>query len=260
MEAFGSSKLRIVWTLVFLFLSGLVFMAVRGVEGPEGSQVLVFGTALPLGQDTLRNYTLGNLQPAMYWGGSLVMLLGGFFPLVARTQAATAGERASGLLLGGLWGFLHGAFLGQVALLPVWSLCLRLLKEPFPPELLRADLHGLLLGLQLLLWGALLARLFRSNAGLALLTTLLLRELGPKLVFFLDFGEDLGMSRGAVQTLNVIHKLLPMAQLPSDPFSRLALPLSLGGPLLLGLLVALLPLGAAKAPAPSGGPRKAKRA
>ncbi len=256
MEAFGSSKLRIVWTLVFLFLSGLVFMAVKGVEGPEGSQVLIFGTALPLGQDTLRNYTLGNLQPAMYWAGSLVMLLGGFFPLVARTQAATAGERASGLLLGSLWGFLHGAFLGQVALLPVWSLCLRLLKEPFPPELLRADLHGLLLGLQLLLWGALLARLFRSNVGLALLLTILLREVGPKLAFFLDFGEDLGLTKGAVQGLNIAHKLLPMAQLPSDPFSPLALPLSIGGPLVLGLLVAFLPLGAAKAPAP----KKPKRA
>ncbi len=260
MDAFGSSKLRIVWTLIFLFLSGLVFMAVKGVQGPEGSQVLVFGTALPLGQDTLRNYALGNLQPAMYWGGSLVMLLGGFFPLVARTQAATGGERASGLLIGSFWGFVHGAFLGQVALLPVWSLCFRLLREPFPPELLRADLHGLLLGLQLLLWGSLLARLFRSNPGLALLLTLLLREMGPKLVFFLEFGEDLGFSKGAVQVLNVVHKLLPMAQLPSDPFSRLALPLSIGGPLLLGLLVALLPMGGAKAPSAASGPRKAKRA
>ncbi len=254
MEAFGSSKLRIVWALVFLFLSGLVFMAVKGVQTPEGSQVLVFGTSLPLGQDTLRNYTIGNLQPAMYWAGSLVMLLGGFFPLVARTQASTAGERASGLLLGSFWGFVHGAFLGQVALLPIWSLCLRLLHEPFPPELLRADLHGLLLGLQLLLWGAVLARLFRSNIGLALLFTILLRELGPKLSFFLDFGEDMGLTKGAVQVINVLHKLLPMAQLPSDPFSPLALPLSLGGPLVLGLLLAFLPMGAAPAP------KKPKRA
>ena len=260
MDAFGSSKLRIAWTLVFLFLSGLVFMAVKGVQGPEGSQVLVFGTSLPLGQDTLRNYTIGNLQPAMYWAGSLVMLLGGFFPLVARTQAATASERASGLFIGSFWGFVHGAFLGQVALLPIWSLCLRLLKEPFPPELLRADLHGLLLGLQLLLWGSVLARLFRSNLGLALLFTILLRELGPKLSFFLDFGEDMGLTKGAVQVINVFHKLLPMAQLPSDPFSPLALPLSIGGPLLLGLLLAFLPMAGAPAASAASGPRKAKRA
>jgi hypothetical protein len=255
MDRFGSSKLRIVWTLLFLFLSGLVFMAVKGEQGPDGSRVLVMGTALPLGPDTLRSYVVGNLQPALYWAVSLVMLLGAFFPLVQASQAATAGERLKGYFGSMGLGALHGAFLGQVALLPLWSLCMRLLGEALPAELLRADLHGLLLGLQMLMWAVLLARLFRSNAGLALLMTLLLRELGPKLSFILDFGEDMGLSKGAVSTVNVFHKLLPMAQLPSDPFSPLALPLSLGGPLLLGALVAFLPVGSAKAPAP----KKAKK-
>mgnify|MGYP003349981739 CR=1 FL=1 len=47
--------------------------------------------------------------------------------------------------------------------------------------------------------------------------------------------------QGAVQALTLVHKLLPMAQLPSDPFSPLALPLSIGGPLVLGTAVLLLP-------------------
>jgi hypothetical protein len=37
-----------------------------------------------------------------------------------------------------------------------------------------------------------------------------------------------------------------MAQLPSDPFSPLALPLSIGGPLVLGALAMLLPTGSRK--------------
>ncbi len=54
MDRFGSSKLRIGWALVSLFVAGLVAMGVRGQQGDLGSQVLVFGTAIPLGADSLR--------------------------------------------------------------------------------------------------------------------------------------------------------------------------------------------------------------
>jgi hypothetical protein len=246
MDRFGSSKLRIGWVLVCLFVTGLMLMAVKGQQGEGGSQILLFGTAVPLGADSLRSYALGNLQGTMYWAVSLVMLLGAFGPVSQWTAAAAAGERAKGFFVGTGLGFVHGLFLSQVALVPVWALSWRLIGEAWPPELLRADLLGLLLGLQMLLWAVLLSRLLKSSAGLALLLTMLLRELGPRLSFFLDFGQDLGWSAGQVKALEVFVHLLPMAQLPSDPFSPLALPLSIGGPLVLGALAMLLPAGSRK--------------
>lgn len=246
MDRFGSSKLRIGWTLLCLFLTGLVIMAIRGEQGAEGSRILIFGTAVPLGPDSLRAHAVGNLQGAMYWMVSLVVLLGAYGPVSQWTAAAARGERFKGFFAGTGLGFAHGLFLSQVALLPVWALSWRLLGEAWPPELLRADLHGLLLGLQMLLWAVVLSRLLKSSAGLALLITLLLRELGPRLSFFLDFGQDLGWSAGQVKVLEVFVRLLPMAQLPSDPFSPLALPLSIGGPLVLGALAMLLPAGSRK--------------
>jgi len=246
MDRFGSSKLRIGWTLVCLFVTGLVVMAIRGQQGEAGSQILVFGTAIPLGADTLRSYVLGNLQGVMYWSVSLVVLLGAYGPISQWTAAAARSERLKGFFAGMGLGFAHGLFLSQVALIPIWAMSWRLLGQAWPPELLRADLHGLLLGLQMLLWAVLLSRLLKSSAGLALLLTLLLRELGPRLSFFLDFGQDLGWSAGQVKVLEVFVRLLPMAQLPSDPFSPLALPLSIGGPLVLGALTMLLPAGKRK--------------
>ena len=246
MDRFGSSKLRITWSLMCLFLTGLVLMGIRGEQGEGGSQILLFGTAIPLGADSLRSYALGNLQGVMYWMVSLVLLLGAFGPVSQWTAAAARSERIKGFFIGTGLGFAHGLFLSQVALIPVWALSWRLLGTAWPPELLRADLHGLLLGLQMLLWAVLLARLLKSSAGLALLLTLLLRELGPRLSFFLDFGQDLGWSVGQVKVLEIIVRLLPMAQLPSDPFSPLALPLSIGGPLLLGALAMMLPAGGRK--------------
>jgi hypothetical protein len=47
MDRFGSSKLRIGWALVCLFVTGLVLMAIRGQQGDGGSQILIFGTAVP---------------------------------------------------------------------------------------------------------------------------------------------------------------------------------------------------------------------
>ena len=246
MDRFGSSKLRIGWVLVCLFVTGLVVMAVRGQQGEGGSQIFLFGTAVPLGADSLRSYALGNLQGTMYWAVSLVTLLGAFGPVSQWTAAASRGERVKGFFAGTGLGFAHGLFLSQVALVPVWALSWRLIGEPWPPELLRADLLGLLLGLQMVLWAVLLSRLWKSRAGLALLLTLLRRELGPRLSVFLDFGQDLGWSAGQVKALEVFVRLLPMAQLPSDPFSPLALPLSIGGPLVLGALAMLLPAGSRK--------------
>ena len=246
MDRFGSSKLRNGWVLVCLFVTGLVLMAVQSGPKDAAAQILLFGTAIPLGPDSLRSYVILNIRETMYWVVSLVILLGAFGPVSQWTAAAARGERFKGFFAGTGLGFAHGLFLSQVALVPVWALSWRLIGQAWPPELLRADLLGLLLGLQMLLWAVLLSRLLKSSAGLALLLTLLLRELGPRLSFFLDFGQDMGWSAAQVKVLEVFVRLLPMAQLPSDPFSPLALPLSIGGPLLLGALAMLLPAGSRK--------------
>jgi hypothetical protein len=247
--------LRIVWTLVFLFLAGLVFMAVKAEQGVEGHSLTVLGTAIPIGDDTAAKYGLGNLAPMVYALVPLVVLMGAFGGLAPWVTAPARGERMKGLFLGTLLAFLHGLFLSQIMLLPVWAAAQRLVGSPFPPELVKADLLALVLGLQLLLWSNLLMRLLRSNPGLGVLLALALREAGSRLQYFADFGADLGMAPGAVKGLAFLMHLLPSGQVPSDPFSAMALPLSIGGPLVLGFLLMLPNPGSGAKPAT---PKKAK--
>lgn len=237
MDRFGSSKVRIGWALAFLFLAGLVFMAVKGEAGDGGSALVVMGTPVPLGMDTLESFVTGNLRALLYAAVPLVVLLGGFTPLAAMAGSAARGERYMGLTGGVFLAFLHGLFLSQVMLLPVWAAAWRLTGHPFPASLLKADGLALLLGLQLLLWAVILMRLLRSNPGLGLLLALLLREVGSRLQYFVDFGQDLGLSAGQTGAIAALHKLLPSGQLPTDAFSAGGLLLSIGGPLLLGFLL-----------------------
>lgn len=237
MDRFGSSKLRIGWTLAFLFLAGLVFMSVKGTAGEGGSTLVVMGTPVPLGMDTLESYVTGNLRALLYASVPLVVLLGGFAPLSSMAGAGARGERFMGLTGGVLFAFIHGLFLSQVMLLPVWAAAWRLTGHAFPGDLLKADGLALLLGLQLLLWSMILMRLLRSNPGLGLLLALLLREVGARLQYFVDFGQDLGLSAGQAGAISTVHKLLPSGQLPTDPFSASGLLLSIGGPLLLGFIL-----------------------
>lgn len=261
MDRFGSSKMRIGWTLAFLFLAGLVFMAVRGQAGDGGSTLVVMGTPVPLGMDTLESYVIGNLRAMLYAAVPLVVVLGGFGALAPMAGSTSRGERLSGLTLGTLLAFLHGLFLSQVMLLPVWAAAWRLTGHAFPGELLKADGLALLLGLQLLLWSMILMRLLRSNPGLGLLLALLLREVGARLQYFVDFGQDLGLSEGQVHGVSVLHRLLPSGQLPSDPFSLSGLLISIGGPLLLGALVLFPdPRSGSKAKTPTGGKKGARKA
>ena len=258
MDRFGSSKLRIGWSLAFLFLAGLVFMAVKGQAGDGGSTLVVFGTPVPLGMDTLESYVTGNLRALVLATVPLVVLLGGFAGLAPMAAAPARGERFTGLTVGVFLAFLHGLFLSQVMLLPVWAAAWRLTGHAFPAELLKADGLSLLLGVQLLLWAMVLMRLLRSNPGLGLLMALLLHEVGARLQYFVDFGQDLGLSAGQASAVAALHRFLPSGQLPSDPFSGGGLLVSLGGPLALGFLVLFFDPGAGKAAARKPAAKKAK--
>ena len=259
MDRFGSSAMRIGWTLAFLFLAGLVFMAVKGQAGDSGATLVVFGTPVPLGMDTLESYALGNLRALVYAAVPLVVLLGGVFPLAPMAGSSARGERYSGLTLGTLLAFIHGLFYSQVMLLPVWAAAWRLTGHAFPATLLKADGLALLLGLQLLLWSVIFMRLLRSNPGLGILLALALHEAGARLQYFVDFGQDLGLTAGQASAVAALHKLLPSGQLPSDLFSGRGLLLSLGGPLLLGLILLFPdPRSGAKAAAGKKAVRKAR--
>ena len=258
MDRFGSSKLRIGWTLAFLFLAGLVFMAVKGEAGDGGSSLVVMGTPVPLGMDTLESYAVGNLRGLILAAVPLVLLMGGFAGLAPMAAAPARGERYTGLTMGVFFAFLHGLFLSQEMLLPAWATALRLTGHAFPGELLKADGLALLLGLQLLIWSMVLMRLLRSNPGLGLLMALLLHEVGARLQYFTDFGQDLGISAGQASAVATLHRFLPSGQLPSDPFSAAGLLVSLGGPLALGFLVLFFNPGSGKASAKKPAVKKAK--
>ncbi len=237
MDRFGSSRLRIVWACVFLLLTGLVLAGIRS----DGTNLLVFGGAIPKGDETINTYATANLGVLVYWVVPFVILMGGFLGMAGALGASSFGERIKGLFVATGWAFIHGLFLSQVALIPLWAAAWKLLGTPFPAALLQADLLGLLLGLQLLLWSAILMRIVQSNAGLAVLLALLLKEIGSKLVYIVEFGEQLGFSARGVKAVGAVVNILPSGQIPSDPFALSALPLSVGGPLLLAALLCAMP-------------------
>jgi len=155
MDRFGSSKLRIVWVCVCLLLSGVVLGGIGGFGG-DGSQLMVFGNAIPVGfiADDPKAWAIGILGRAIFSVVPAVILLGGVFPLGEWLGSGGRGERYKGLVLGVPAAFGHGLFLSQVAILPVLAASYKLLGNPLAPKILLADTNALVLGLQLLLWSA----------------------------------------------------------------------------------------------------------
>jgi hypothetical protein len=245
MDRFGSSKLRVVWAGICLLLAGLVLTSIQGF-GEGGTQLMVFGTGIPLGFEDPKPYVIQNLGRLVYTVVPAVILLGGFVPLGEWLGAGGRGERFKGLLAGTALAYVHGLFLGQLAILPILAACYRLLGNPLAPSVLLADLNALVLGLQLLLWAAALGLLLKSNRGLGVLLAYGLTEVGRIMAWGGEFLGDLEVPRWAVATMTVLGKSFPTGQLPSDPVSWTALPYSLGVPLGLALLLLLLPGQGAK--------------
>jgi hypothetical protein len=245
MDRFGSSKLRMVWAGICLLLAGLVLAGVQGL-GEGGNQLMVCGAAIPMGFEDPKPYVIQNLARIIYSVVPAVILLGGIIPLGEWLASGGRGERYRGLVAGSALAFVHGLFLGQLALLPVLAASFRLLGNPFAPALMLADLNAVILGLQLLLWAAALGLLLKSNRGLAVLVAYGLSEVGRIMAWGGEFLGDLDVPRLVVKAMALLGKALPTGQLPSDPLAWSALPLSLGVPLLLAALLVLLPAKAAK--------------
>lgn len=245
MDRFGSSLFRIVWASTCLLLAGLVLTGIQGFGG-DGSQLVVFGTGIPLGLQDAKPYVTQGLGRLIYTVIPAIILLGAFLPVAEWTTSAAKGERFKGLFLGLGLALAHGLFLSQLAMLPMLAASYRLLGTPFAPLVLQADLNALLLGLQLLLWTVALAQIVTSNRGIAILLAYVLAAIGKVLAWVGEWGQDLEIPKALVKSLSFLGHLLPTEVLPTDPLAWNALPLSLGGPLLLATLLMLLPGKAAK--------------
>jgi hypothetical protein len=240
MDRFGSSLFRIVWACVCLLLAGLVLGGIQGFGG-DGSQLVVFGTGIPLGFQDAKPYVTEGLGRLIYTVVPAIILLGAFLPVAEWTAAGARGERIKGLFLGLGLAVAHGLFLSQLAMLPMLAASYRLLGSPFASSVLQADLNALLLGLQLLLWTVALAQIVKSNRGIAILLAYSLAAIGRMLAWVGEFGQDLEMPKAIVKTLAFLGHLLPTESLPTDPLAWNALPLCIGGPLLLATLLLFLP-------------------
>ena len=252
MDRFGSSLFRIVWASVCLLLAGLVLGGIQGFGG-DGSQLMVFGAGIPLGFQDDKPWATAGLGRLIYTVVPAVILFGAFLPLAEWTAATAKGQRIKGLFLGLGLALAHGLFLSQLAMLPMLAASYRLLGSPFAPSILQADLNALLLGLQLLLWTMALAQVVKSNRGIAILLAYGLAAIGRVLAWVGEFGQDLEMPKILTKTLAFLGHLLPTETLPSEPFAWYSLPLCVGGPLLLAMLLMCLPgKGPKKAPRSKG--------
>ncbi|HNX94364.1 MAG TPA: hypothetical protein PKL14_04315 [Holophaga sp.] len=257
MNRFGSSRLRIVWASLGLLLAGIALGAIQGF-GSDGNSLAVFGTSLPLGMDP-RPMVLENIGRMVYTLVPAIILLGGFLPVGEWLGTGSRGERYKGLMIGSGLAFAHGLFLSQIALLPILAATFKLFGSPFaqaalqsvapgepiPPGpwtiLFRADLNAVLLGLQLLLWTVALGLVLKSNRGLAILFAYSLAGIGKLLSWVSEFGDVIELPKFLVKTTTFLFHVLPTESLPSNPFAWTALPLSVGGPLVLAGLLLLLP-------------------
>jgi len=200
-----------------------------------------------------------NLGRFIYTLVPAILVLGGFFGLSDWLSAGPKGERLKGLLVGSLLAFLHGLFLSQVALFPVLAATFKFFGSPFAQgagswnRILQADLNGVVLGLQLLLWAAALSQLVKSSRGLAILGAYALASIGKILAWVGEWGIDLELPTWVVKGTAFLGHILPTEVLPSDALAWTALPLALGGPLALAAVLLMLPGKATKSPA-----RKAK--
>lgn len=240
MERFGSSQFRIVWASICLLLAGLVLGGIQGFGG-DGSQLVVFGTGIPLGFQDAKPYVTDGLARLIYTVVPAVILLGGFLPVADWTAAPGKGDRFKGLFLGLGLALVHGLFLSQIAMLPMLAAGFRLLGSPLAPSLLQADLNAVLLGLQLLLWTVALAQVMKSNRGIAILLAYGLASIGKLFAWVGEYGQDLEMPKALVKSLAFLGHVFPTESLPRDPLAWNALPLCLGGPLLIAMVLLLLP-------------------
>lgn len=258
MDRFGSSRLRIVWALASLLLTGLALGSIQGF-GPNGTQMVIFRTAIPIGSDA-PGIAVENLGRLIYTLVPAILVLGGFLPLGEWMSSGSRGECFKALFLGTALALAHGLFLSQVAMLPVLASAFKFFGNPLSQagttgpwnRILQADLNGVILGLQLLLWAGALGLVLKSNRGLAILGAYALAAVGKILAWIGEWGIDLELPPWGVKAAAFLGHAFPTESLPSDALAWSALPLAIGGPLALAALLLLLPGRSGRSPAKKG--------
>jgi hypothetical protein len=162
-----------------------------------------------------------------------------YFTLVDAIES----DRLKGFFMGTLMGATSGFFYSQLLILPIWALCARIMGGILPGPLALADLHAIILGLQLLIWGIIFNRLIRSNRGIPMVLALGLSALGTKLYWLVDFGEMLGMGSAQIGAAKFLNYFLPSAHMAEGSVALGTLVFGIACPLALAALLALLPAG-----------------
>jgi hypothetical protein len=246
MNLFGSPKLLIGWASAALFLFGMAFVGFGTSSGPDGFAIHAFGATVP--QDLLAGMSefadpmqalRSLLRGLIGWAVPFAFFAAAYLPL----DEAIESDRLSGFFMGTLQGAASGFFYSQLLILPIWAFCARIMGAIVPGPLALADLHALILGLQLLIWGIIFNRLIRSNRGVPMLLALGLGALGTKLYWLVDFGEMLGMSPAQMGAAKFLNYFLPSARMAEGGVAMGTLAFGVACPLALAALLVLLPAG-----------------
>jgi len=245
MNHFGSLKLRIVWASISIFLFGLFLAGFSTSDGSEGFAIHAFGATIP--QSMLASvsdfadpmqFFRSILRTFISWAVPFTFFAAAYFPLVEAIES----DKLKGFFFGTLQGAASGLFYSQLLILPIWAFCLRVMGSIFPGSLVMADLHAVILGLQLLIWGIILNRLIRSNRGIAMVLTMGLSAIGTKLYYLIDFGEAFGMSAGQIKVAEYLNQILPSVRVAEDSIAMGTLLYGVVGTLALATLLVLIPM------------------
>jgi hypothetical protein len=246
MNQFGSPKLRIVWASVSLFLFGLFFVGFSTSNGPDGFAIHAFGATIPQHLLTSLNDFADPMQTMrsllrgfITWGVPFAFLATAYFPLVDAIES----DKLKGFFMGTLLGAANGFFYSQLLILPLWAFCARVMGSIFPGSLALADLHAIILGLQLLIWSIIFNRLIRSNRGISMLLALGLSAIGAKLYWLVDFGEMFGMTTAQIGAVKFLNYFLPSERMAEGPVAMGTLIFGIVCTLALATLLVLLPVG-----------------
>lgn len=250
MNRFGSPKLRIVWASISVFLFVLFLIGFSTSDGPDGFSIRAFGVTIPQSLLASMNEFVADpiqllrslCRAFIVWTVPFTFLATAYFPLVEAIES----DKLKGFLFGNFLGAANGFFYSQLLILPLWAICAKLMGSIVPISLALADLHALILGVQLLIWSIIFNRLIRSNRGISMVLALGLSAIGTKLNYLMDFGEVFGMSAGQLRIVEFLFHFLPSQHVSEAAISASTVFVGIGGAIGLAALMVLMPMGRKK--------------
>ncbi|MCL1893646.1 MAG: hypothetical protein FWG02_05350 [Holophagaceae bacterium] len=238
--------MRIVWASISVVMFVAFLVGFSTSDGSGGFAIHVFGATIP--QNLLASmsdladpiqFIRSFLRTLIVWVVPFTFFVTAYFPLVEAIES----DKLKGFFLGTILGAANGFFYSQLLIMPIWAICVRIMGSMIPASLALADLHALVLGVQLLVWGIIFNRLIRSNRGIAMVLTFGLSAIGTKLSYLLDFGEVFGMSSSQIKIVDFFYHFLPSEHIADTSIALSTLIYGVCGALLIAALLVILPLG-----------------